>query len=225
VIQAILQSARRPAAGSVATVLSVAALLFGAGSAAAELRSALNLIWDVPSQPSPSIVTGIVNLLRDRFFALLLVMAVGVLLLGSVFLNTVLATLGEKFQDRLPLPEPALQGIDFALSFLVMTLLFAAIYKFVPDVDITWEDVSVGAAVTGLLFSLGKYVIAMYLGHSGMASAYGAAGSLVILLLWIHYSAQVFFFGAEFTQVYADRYGSRLHARRRVWQPDPPPIR
>jgi membrane protein len=224
VIQAILQSVHHPMAGTVATTLSVIAWLFGASSAAAELRSALNLVWDVPSQQTSGIIRGIVNLLRDRFFALLLVMAAGMFLLASLFLNAIVAAVGARFQERLPLSETALQWIDFGISFLVMTLLFGAIYKFVPDVEITWEDVSVGAAVTSLLFSFGKYIIGIYLGHSGLASAYGAAGSLVVLLLWLYYSAQVFFFGAEFTQIYSQRYGSRLQARRRLWQQAPPPI-
>ncbi len=219
VIQAVVQSARQPAAGSIATALSVLVLLFGATTAVAELRAALNQVWDVPQTSVQSIRHGVVNLLRERFFALVLVVGVGILLLASLFVNAWVSALGSRFGEYLPLSETTLQLVNFAVSFVVITVLFAAIYKIVPDVEIGWGDVAVGAAFTSLLFSISKIFIGMYLGRSGLASAYGAAGSLVLLLVWIYYSAQIFFLGAEFTQVYANRYGSRLQSRKRLWLP------
>lgn len=217
-IQAVLQSAQQPDTGGIATALGVLVLLFGATTAVTELRSALNQIWDVPQASGNSLAQGILDLLRERFFALILVMVVGSLLLMSLFVNTLVSTLGAVFSDALPVPEVVIQLVNFAVSFVVITVLFGAIYKFVPDVEISWEDVGVGAAFTSLLFSLGKIVIGLYLARSGLASPFGAAGSLVVLLLWVYYSAQVFFFGAEFTQAYANRYGSRMQMKRRVWQ-------
>jgi membrane protein len=135
-------------------------------------------------------------------------------------INAVVAAVGQKFQHLLPIPEFGLQGITLLLWFIVTTVLFAFIYKALPDVKIAWSDVAIGAVVTSALFTIGKLMIALYLGKSSVTSTYGAAGSLVIILLWIYYSAQIFFFGAEFTKVYANKYGSRLRSRLSVQPSD-----
>jgi membrane protein len=139
-----------------------------------------------------------------------MLLGVGFLLLVSLVLSAVLAALGEFMGGLLPLPPFVLQGMNFIVSFGVITLLFALIYKILPDVEIAWNDVWIGAAITSLLFTIGKFLIGLYLGRGSVGSAYGAAGSLIVILIWVYYSAQVLFFGAEFTQVYADRFGSRI---------------
>jgi membrane protein len=130
--------------------------------------------------------------------------------LVSLVVSAALAALGDFMGGLLPLPAFVLQALNFILSFAVITLLFALIYKFLPDVEIGWNDVWIGAALTSLLFSIGKFLIGLYLGRGSVGSAYGAAGSLVVILIWVYYSAQILFFGAEFTQVYADTFGSRI---------------
>lgn len=218
VVQVMLQAAWSPAQGIVATVLSLIALVFGASLVVAELRSSLNIVWNVPApQAAQGFLAGIVDLIRQRLYAFFLVLGIGFLLLVSLVANAALAAFGKYFQSRLPTPELVLQTANFVVWFAVTTFVFALLYKVVPDVEIAWSDVVIGAAMTSLLFTLGKLVIALYLGKSSLASAYGAAGSLVVLLAWVYYSAQVFFLGAEFTQVYANTFGSHFVARRR-WQ-------
>jgi membrane protein len=217
VVQIMLQAAWSPSQGIVATVLSLLALVLGASLVVSELRGSLNVVWNVRTPPARGFIAEFVDLIRERLYAFFLVLGIGFLLLVSLVANAALAVLGKYFQSRLPTPEFVLQIANFVLWFGVTTFVFALIYKMVPDVEISWSDVVVGAAMTSLLFTLGKLVISLYLGKSSIASAYGAAGSLVVLLAWVYYSAQVFFLGAEFTQVYANKFGSRFVARRR-WQ-------
>jgi membrane protein len=152
-------------------------------------------------------------MLRDRFLSFSLVLAIGFLLLVSLILSAALAAVGKYLSGVLPVPSALMQGLNFALSFAVTTLLFALIFKVLPDVRIRWRDVWIGAAVTALLFSVGRFLIGLYLGRSSVSSAYGAAGSLVVVLIWIYYSAQILFLGAEFTQVYASRFGRGLEPK------------
>ena len=205
-IEAILQSTNRPALGGVATTLGLLAILVGASGAFNELQDALNTIWKVDSR-TKSFWTVIS---RQRLFSLGLVVATGFLLLTSLLVTAALSA-GERFiSNLLPISVILLESINFVLSFGVITILFALILKFIPDTSIAWREVLMGATVTSLLFAVGKVIIGLYLGHSALISAYGAAASLVIFLIWIYYSAQILLFGAELTHVYALKYGSRL---------------
>jgi len=174
------------------------------------LQDALNTVWGV--QPKPG--RGILTTIRERFLSFSMVLGVGFLLLISLLLSSLLSSVHTFFLGLLPGADLVLQILNFALSFMVITLLFALIYKILPDVNIKWRDVWIGAAFTSLLFSVGKTVIGLYLGNSSVFSAYGAAGSIIVILLWIFYSAQILLFGAEFTQVYAQHYGSHISPRK-----------
>jgi membrane protein len=209
VIQTILQNASKTSTGIVATIVGVVTLLIGASGAFGQLQDSLNTIWEV----KPKAGRGVKGILRDRFLSFSLVLVIGFLLLVSLVLSAVLAGVGKYLSDALPMPSFVLQAVNFAISFAVTTLLFALIFKVLPDAYIRWRDVWVGAAVTALLFSIGRFLIGLYLGRSSVGSAYGAAGSLVVLLLWVYYSSQVLFLGAEFTQVYANRFGSKMRPK------------
>jgi membrane protein len=204
-IQAMLQSASTPGAGGVAgTVLGVAMLLFGAAGLFGQLQDALNTIWEV--QPKPG--RGIWGMIRDRFLSLSMVFGVAFLLLVSLVVSTVLTAVGSLFGDW----QTGVVGqiVQTLIDAAVITVLFAMIYRFLPDAKIAWRDVWLGAAVTAVLFVLGKFLIGLYLGRSTVASAFGAAGSLAVLLVWLYYSAQIFLFGAEFTRAYANRRAGRV---------------
>lgn len=205
-IQAMLENANQPAAGVTATVIGVVTLLFGATGVFIQLQDALNTIWEVAPKPGQ----GIVNFLRNRFLSFSMVLGIGFLLLVSLVLSAVLAAIGTYFNHLLPGLTSLWQAINFVVSFGVITLLFGMIYRILPDVKIAWGDVWIGAAVTSLLFTIGRLLIGIYLGSSAIDSAYGAAGSFVVILVWVYYSAQILLFGAEFTQVYAKQYGSRI---------------
>ncbi len=205
-VQQMLANANRPGAGTVALIIGVATLLLGASGVFAQLKGALNTIWDV--KPAPG--QGIWKTVSDRLLSFGMVLGIAFLLLVSLLVSTVLSTLSGQFEQLLPGADFLWQLLDFVISLGVIALLFAIIYKVLPDVTIAWKDVWVGAGVTALLFTIGKFLIGLYLGRSSVGSTYGAAGSLVVLLVWVYYSAQIVFIGAEFTQVYARRYGSRI---------------
>ena len=214
-IQDLIQSAYKPATGTMATVLGVLTLVLGASAVVVDLRDALNTIWHVPAAPFSSL-RGFLRLVKERFYLFGLILGVGFLLLVSLALNAAIATLGSLFGLLLPVSESVLHLAVFLISFLVITFLFAAIYKFLPDVQLKWSDVIVGACFTSLLFTIGKELIGIYLGKASFGSTYGAAGSLVIVLVWVYYSSQLFFFGAEFTKIYTNTFGSRLDAKLNV---------
>lgn len=217
-IEAMVANARTPSEGIVGTLVGLAVLLFGASGVFGELQTALNHIWDVKPKPG----RGLRGFIRDRFFSFSMVMGVAFLLLVSLVISAALAAIGERYLTRLPVP--AVHALlNVVVSFAVTTTLFALTFKLVPDARIAWRDVWVGAAVTALLFSIGKVVLAWYVGRSATESAYGAAGSLVALVLWVYYSAQILFFGAEFTQVYATRFGSRIVPKPNAVRADEPP--
>jgi membrane protein len=201
-IQALIQNAYKPGTGLIATVLGLLTLMLGASSVVAELQDALNTVWHVPPSRNTTGLSGFIHLVKERCYSFGLVLGVGFLLLASLVLNAWLAAMGRFFGSFLPTPEFILQVGAFLVSFLVITLLFAAIYKFLPEVPLTWSDVIVGASVTSFLFTIGKQLIGIYLGKTTLGSTYGAAGSLVLVLVWVYYSAQLFFLGAEFTNVY-----------------------
>ena len=200
-IEDILRYTRSTGSDLKATVISSAVLLVAAMSLFGQLQTSLNTIWGVKAKPGQ----GIVGILRHRFFSFAMVLGIVFLLLVSLVVSAALAALG-KFGSG-SIPTPLLHLVDLVASVTVVTVLFAMIFKILPDVRIAWRDVWVGALATSLLFTLGKFVIGLYLGKSSVGSAFGAAGSLVVVLVWIYYSAQILFLGAELTQVYARRFG------------------
>ena len=204
-IKDMIERANQPSTGIIATVVAFATLLFGATGLFGQLQDSLNSIWGVQTKDR-----GMWGLIQDRFLSVLAVVGTGFLLLVSLVMSAGLAAFGKWFGGWLPAPEFVLQGLNFLLSFAVITGLFAMMFKVLPDARVAWRDVWVGAALTSMLFTIGKSAIGLYLGKSDVGSAYGAAGSLVILLVWVYYSAQILLFGAEFTQVYANRAGSRI---------------
>jgi membrane protein len=205
-IQALISAANRPKTGAWATVIAVVTLFVGATGVFVQLQDALNSIWGVRRAPG----RGLRNFIKDRLLSFALIVGIGFLLLVSLVLSAGLSALGKYMGVLLPVQETLWQGINFVVSFGVITLLFAMIFKLLPDVKIAWRDVWIGAMLTALLFNLGKFLLGLYLGRSSVTSAYGAAGSLVIVLLWVYYSAQILFFGAKFTQLYASQYSSHL---------------
>jgi membrane protein len=207
-IQTLLKGASKPSVGILATVAGLLTLFYGAGTVIAELRDALNIIWCVPPKPGSGFRT-IVSMLRDRTVAFAIVLGIGFLLLVSLAVNAALSALGDHFHAAMPMPPWIFKVLDFTVTYVIIAILFAVIYKWIPNIHIEWRDVILGAMMTSLLFGLGKYLIGIYLGTAGIASTYGAAGSLVVVLIWVYYSAQIFFLGAEFTRAYAQIYGSR----------------
>ncbi|HLO17194.1 MAG TPA: YihY/virulence factor BrkB family protein [Anaerolineales bacterium] len=209
-VQGMIESASRPSTGLMATVLGAVTLLFGALGVFGELQNSLNTIWEVKPKPAKDLLDGIRRFVIKRLLSFTMVLGIGFLLLASLVISAALSALGQYIGNWLPLADFWLQLLNFLISFLVITLLFGMIFKFLPEIKIAWKDVWLGAAVTSALFTLGKFLIGLYLGRSRVVSTFGAAGSLAILLIWIYYSAQILFFGAEFTQVYANKYGSRI---------------
>ena len=208
-VEIVLRNAAESPSGLPATILGVITLFVGATAVFNQLKTALNTIWNVPASPSGVVRSFVV----DRLLSFAMVQCMGFLLLISLLVNAALAAVSKVFERFVPDMAALLLAAGFLFSLLVVTVLFAAIFKILPDARIAWMDVWVGALATALLFTLGKFLIGLYLGRSSVASVYGAAGSLVVLLLWVYYSAQVFLLGAEFTQVYARRWGSRILPR------------
>ncbi|MGE5523165.1 MAG: YihY/virulence factor BrkB family protein [Rhodospirillaceae bacterium] len=208
-VEALLRSVNKPAEGIVATIAGVTALLLGATGVFGELQNDLDRIWRAPASTHAS---GVWNLLRTRLLSFGLVLGFAFLLIVSLIASAVVSALGKWWAPMFGGWELIAQAINFIVGFALMTALFAMIYKIMPSVKIAWRDVWTGAAVTSLLFAIGKLLIGLYLGKSSVTSAFGAAGSLVLVMVWVYYSAQVFLLGAEFTWVYAHNYGSRRHA-------------
>ena len=210
-VRDMLEHAQKPGSGIVATITSIVTLLIGASGVFNELRAALNDIWDVPADAD----AGIWELVRDHVLSFGMVIGVGFLLLVSLIVSATLAALGKFFGDYLPLPESALSVINFFVSFVGIALLFGLIFRFVPARRIPARELRTGAVITALLFTIGKSLIGLYLGKAAVGSAYGAAGSFVIITVWIYYSSMIFLFGAKLTQVlYSDEYRSRLNELR-----------
>ena len=208
-ILAVIESAgQTPDPGFFTTAAGMILLLLGAAGVIGQLQDSLNAIWRVASKTG----RGIVGFVQDRLVSYSMVLGVGFLLVVSLVVSAVLTAVSGIVGSYLPIDAAMAHLLDLLVSFAFITLLFAVIYKFVPDVRIAWRDVWIGAATASLLFSGGKFLIGFYLGHSTVTSIYGAAGSLVTLLLWVYYSSLMFFFGAELTQVYATRYGSKVSA-------------
>jgi len=205
-IQTVIQHANSPSGGTVSSIVSVAVLLFGASGVFGELQSALNTIWEV--KPKPGL--GWKGFLRARLFSFTMVLSVAFLLLVSLVLSAGLSAVGAFFEHKLPGGEGLWTILNFVISFAVITGLFALIFKTVPDVEVAWRDVWAGAALTALLFTIGKFALGLYLGRASVASPYGAAGSIIVLVIWVYYATQILFMGAEFTQVYARSRGAQL---------------
>lgn len=205
-VQGLLKSTNEPAQSIFATVVSIITLVIGATTVFAELQSDLDRIWRVPA---PAKENGIWNLLRAHLLSFGLVLGLGFLLLVSLLVSAAIAALGKWGGGFIGGWEALLYVLNFSISFTITTLLFAMIYKFMPRARIVWRDVWVGAAVTAILFEVGKFLIGLYLGKTSVASGFGAAGSLVVLLVWVYFSAQIFLLGAEFTWVYSHEYGSK----------------
>lgn len=203
-IEEMVANAAKPKSGMLATVVGILTLLLGAAGVFGQLKDALNTIWDV----EPKKGGGIMGFVKNRFLSLAMVLGVGFLLLVTLILDTAVSVVGTFLGDRLPGGEFLWHALQLAFSFAVATVLFAAIFRFLPDLKIEWRDVWLGAAITAILFAIGKLGLGLYLGKSSVSSTYGAAGSLVVLLVWIYYSAQIVLAGAEFTQVYARSHGS-----------------
>jgi membrane protein len=203
-IQSMIQASSDTGTGVIATVVGLATLLLGATTALAELKDGLDQIWDAP----PERTQGFWYFIRKRLLSVGLILSLGFLLLVSLVLSAVVSALARAWGTA-DVPSVLLQALNFVISFGLVTLLFAMIYKILPAVRIAWRDVIVGALITALLFSIGKMAIGVYLGNSAMASTYGAAGSVILVLVWVYYSAQIFLLGAEFTKIYAYRYGSK----------------
>ncbi len=200
-VQAMIASADKPGAGLFATVVSVVMLVFGAMGLFLELQDVMNTVWKVAPKPGRPIF----SFFRDRLLSLVMMLATGLLLIASVIISALLTTLGRVIGDWAASTRS--QAIHSLAFFGVATLFFATLFRLVPDVKLAWRDVWLGAVLTALLFTLGKWLIGLYLEQAGIATAYGAAGSLAALLLWVYYSAQIFIFGAEFTRAYATRDG------------------
>ena len=205
-VQGLLEGASKPAQGLLATLASIAVLVLGATTVFAELQTDLDRIWKADSAEQKG---GLWSLLRSRLLSFGLVLALGFLLLVSLILSAALAAFGQWWGAYFEGWETVLETINFIVSLVITTGLFAMIYKLLPNVEIAWRDVWIGAVVTAVLFALGKTLIGFYIGRSSVASGFGAAGSFVVLLLWVYYSTQIFLLGAEFTGVYAREHGSR----------------
>jgi membrane protein len=205
-IEGMIANANQMEGGVISTIIGIVILLFGASGVFGQLQDALNTIWEVAPKPGQ----GIATFIRTRFLSFSMVLVIAFLLLVSLVVSAAIVGVSSYVTDVVPAMGVLWEGINILVSFAVITLLFALIYRVLPDVEIAWGDVWIGAAVTSLLFTIGRTLIGLYLGNAAVGSAYGAAGSLVVLLIWIFYSAQILLFGAEFTQVYARRYGSHI---------------
>lgn len=208
-LRTVIDASHHPGSGAIAGIAAAGALFFGASGVFVELRNSLNLIWDVPAQPW----AGWRGLITQRLVSFVTILVLGGLLLVSLLVTAVLGVIGRFLGDLIPAGTVIVGEIlNLIVSPVIIAALFALIFKFVPDVPVAWRDVLGGAVVTSILFSLGRTGLSFYLRTAGVGSAYGAAGSLVALVVWVYYSAQIFFFGAILTRIYAERHGSRaLH--------------
>ncbi|SFP85680.1 membrane protein [Variovorax sp. OK605] len=209
-VQGLIRSASEPSRGLIAGAISICVLVVGATTVFAELQSALDRIWHVPERVKPKGVWGV---LRARVLSFGLILGLAFLLMVSLIVSAALAAFGSWSTGLFPGWELLLQSVNVLVSLAILTLLFAMIFKFMPSAPIAWHDVWIGAVVTAVLFEVGKVLIGLYLGKSGVTESFAAAGSLVVLLAWVYYAAQIFLLGAEFTKVYASTHGSVAAAK------------
>ncbi len=206
VIQKMVASAYRTSAGIVATIVGIGTLLFGSSRLFFQLKKGLNDMWGADTY----LESGIWQLIKQRFFSIVMVLGTGFLLLVSLIISSMITIAVSYFRNLLEGLDFLWQLINFSTGLLVTTLIFAMIYRYVPDVRVSWKDVIIGSAFTALLFTIGQFLLGLYLARGTFSSTYGAAGSFLVILLWVYYSAQILLLGAEFTQVYARRYGSHI---------------
>lgn len=217
-VEKMVASASKPSSGTFATIIGVITLLFGAAGVFGQLQEALDTIWNV-ERPKK---TGILSLIKDRFLSMTMVFGVGFMLLVTLVIDAGITAMSHSLSSRVPGGAAVLQIVQLVLSFGLVTFLFALTFRYLPHLRVEWRDVWLGAAFTSLLFVIGKFLLGLYIAKAAVGSAYGAAGSLVVILIWVYWSAQILFFGAEFTQVYARSHGSmagdqsKAKARRRV---------
>ena len=214
-VSEMVRHAQQPKTGGIAMLVSIAVLLFGASTVMTELQSSLDIVWRVPAAEKAK-GNAIWVWVRTRLLTFGMVLAVAFLMIISLVFSTVIAALGKWWGPLLGDWEALAHLLDLGASFLLLGLAFAVIYKLMPSTRIPWRDVWIGAAATSLLFAIGKWAIGLYLGKSNVASGFGLFGSLALLMVWVYYSAQIFLFGAEFTRVFAERYGSRRHAAQAI---------
>jgi membrane protein len=227
-MQEMVKNAAKPKSGMAATIIGIITLILGASGVFGQLKDALNTIWDV----KPKEGRGIMGLIKDRFLSFAMVFGLGFLLLVSLVIDTAIAAMGKYAGNHLPGGEALWHIVELTFTFCVITVLMAGIFRLLPDLKIEWRDVWLGAGLTSLLFVLGKFALGIYFAKSAVGSSFGAAGSLVIVLLWVYYSAQILLFGAEFTQVYARSHGSRKEDAKRTEKekqegtaaPEPKPV-
>lgn len=209
-ISSMIKNASKPSTGVIATIVGVVTLLFGALGVFGELQNALNTIWEVQLKPITGLANNIKHYLVKRVLSFAMLMVILFLLLVSLVISAALSAFGDFMDNAFAISEIVMQMFNFLFSFGLITLLFALIFKYLPDAKIRWRDVWLGAGVTSLLFTLGKFAIGLYLGKSEVSTTFGAAGSLALLLIWVYYSSQIIFLGAEFTQVYANTFGTPI---------------
>jgi membrane protein len=211
-LEEMIENAAKPKSGTIAAAVGVVMLMMGATGVFGQLKDALNTIWNV----EPKNDQGVKGFIKNRFLSLAMVLGSGFLLLVTLVFDAAISAMGDYVSGRVPGGEALLQAIQLAVSFGLVTVVFAMIFQYLPDLAIAWRDVWLGAGFTAVFFVLGKFGLGLYLGKAAVGSAYGAAGSLVILLVWVYWSAQILFFGAEFTQVYARTYGSLKGDRSKI---------
>jgi membrane protein len=195
--------------GVLATIIALVVLFFGATGVFAEMQSALNSIWKVPGRKSEG---GVLTIVKERLLSFTLVCGVAFLLLASLVVTALLAGINSHIAEWMPGMNRLVMVVNFTLNLVLTAALFAMMFKWLPEIQLAWRDVWIGAIVTAALFSIGRYLIGVYLGQAAVSSTYGAAGAFVVLLVWLYYSTQIFLFGAEFTFVYAQRFGSGVRA-------------
>lgn len=203
-VNEMVKNAAKPKSGIIATIVGVVMLLFGASGVFGQLKDALNTIWNV----EPKKGGGVMGFIKERFLSMAMVCGIGFLLLVTLVVDAAISAMGDWIAGWFPGGEALLHIVQLVISFGLVTVLFAVIFRYLPDVRVAWRDVWFGAAFTSLLFVIGKFALGLYIGKTAADSTYGAAGSLVVVLLWVYWSAQILFFGAEFTQVYARTHGS-----------------
>jgi membrane protein len=223
----MLKQVATPAGGIITTLGGLLTLVLGTSALVNQVRHSLNVVWRVGDSPSQSsgIIASLRAMVSDRLYAFLIVVGAGLLVLASVVVNTTVTATATYFEGRLPLPAAVLQTVNFLVSFGLMTTVFTLVYKTVPDAHVAWGDAWIGAVVTAFLFNVGSMTLSMFLGTAGGSSVYGTATSVLALLMWVYYSAQVFFFGAEVTRIFATTYGGGIVPHHRslggLWQRRP----
>lgn len=217
-IQSMIESANQPRSGIIAAIVGVATLLFGASGVFGQLQDALNTVWHA----EPTASNGVLGFIRDRFLSFAMVFGTGFILLVSLVLSAGIAAMSKIFAGMVPGIVVASEAANFVLSLILVAALFAMIFKILPNTPIGWRDVWRGAFVTSLLFTMGKFALGFYLGRGAIASSYGVAGSLIVILLWVYYSSMILLFGAEFTKVYSRHHGTRCDEAKGSKKAAPP---